>query len=230
MIVVLTYDHPHRKTQDVLIRILALGLKPLVVATEWKEQINFTPIIAHRLSDCLDMSLSEFCKNLGLALKLTTKANLFNEFKSIGNIDLILLSTGNIIDNNIVASYKVVNSHPGYLPVVKGLDALKWAILYDEKIGVTSHFVNQQIDGGVIIEQKMVPLYYEDTFHSFAYRQYEMEVDMLVNAIKCRPQGVDILERKYETFRRMPHRLENRMLEKFEERRKLTEFRTGHFK
>lgn len=47
MIVVLTYDHPHRKTQDLILRLLANGVKPLVVATEWEEMKSFKPLIAH---------------------------------------------------------------------------------------------------------------------------------------------------------------------------------------
>jgi len=107
---------------------------------------------------------------------------------------------------------------------------LKWAILYEENIGVSTHFINEEIDGGILIERRTVPLFYEDSFHNLAYRQYEMEVDMLINAISCRPENIPIKESKYKTFRRMPHRLEQRMLEQFEKRRKETEFRTDHMK
>ena len=101
--------------------------------------------------------------------------------------------------------------------MIKGLDALKWAILYKEKIGVTTHFIDGSVDGGLMIDRKLVPLYYEDTFHSFAYRQYELEVDMLIDSINKEPENIEIGESSYPTFRRMPHRLEYRMLEKFEE-------------
>jgi len=35
MILVLTFDHPHRKTQDLILKLLAQGVRPQVVATEW---------------------------------------------------------------------------------------------------------------------------------------------------------------------------------------------------
>ena len=226
MIVVLTYDHPHRKTQDLIFKLLANGIKPLVIATEWMEMNSFVPIISHRPSNPINISLSQFCKNLNLELLLTTKSNLYKVLSGFTNIEYLLLATGNIIETKIVDKFKVINSHPGYLPDIKGLDALKWAILYKRNIGVTTHFVNGQIDGGIIIERKIVPIYYEDTFHNLSYRQYELEVELLVNSITCVPENIEIGESDFETFRRMPHRLEFRMLEMFEQLRKESEFRT----
>jgi methionyl-tRNA formyltransferase len=226
MIVVLTYDHPHRKTQDLIFKLLAQGYKPLIIATEWEERKSFVPIISHRPANPVNMSLTQFCENVGLKLTITTKINLYFDLLKHENIDFLLLATGNIIDDQIVTKYKVINSHPGYLPDIKGLDALKWAILHKEKIGVTTHFVNIQIDGGIIIERQIVPLYFEDTFHNLAYRQYEMEVDMLVNSINNKAENTEIGESKYQTFRRMPHRLEYQMMEKFEELRKESGIKT----
>jgi len=230
MIAVLTFNNPHRKTQDVILKLLAQGVRPLVVATEWVEMKSFKPIIQHRPSNCINISLSDFCKNLGLELILTTKPNLCKDLKSIGKIDFILLATGNIIDPETVSEFKAINSHPGYLPDIKGLDALKWAILYKQNVGVTTHFINTQVDGGIIIERKTVPIYYEDSFHNLAYRQYEMEVDLLVNSITCTPENIEIGESNYETFHRMPHGLELRMLDMFNELRLESELRTEHLK
>ena len=228
MIVVLTYDHPHRKTQDLIFKLLAKGVKPLVIATGWEERNSFVPIIQHRPSNPINVPLDQLCKNLGIELIITSKLTLPEVLLKIQNIEYVLLATGNIVEDQIVLKYKVVNSHPGYLPDIKGLDALKWAILYHEKVGVTTHFVNSQIDGGNIIERRIVPLFYEDTFHNFAYRQYEMEVDMLVSSIDSVPENVEIGKSNYDTFRRMPHRFEYRMLEQFDELRKKTEFKTEH--
>ncbi|MCG8305813.1 MAG: hypothetical protein MI975_00380 [Cytophagales bacterium] len=220
MIVVLTFNHPHRKTQDLIFRLMAMGVKPLVVSTEWEERKNFKPIITHRPGNPVDMDLEIMCKNLGLDFVLTTKKGLYADLCKIESIEYILLATGNIIEKEIVTQFKVINAHPAYLPIVKGLDALKWAILYDETIGVTTHFVNEEIDGGIIIERRKVPLYYEDSFHNLAYRQYELEVEMLANAIHCTSEHIPVGKSKYETFRRMPHRLEMRMLENFEKRKR----------
>jgi len=228
MIVVLTYNHPHRKTQDLIFKLLATGVKPMVIATEWIEMNSFKPIISHRPANPINIPLSDFCKNLGLELFLTSKSDLYKTLKSFEKIEFILLATGNIIEEKIVSEFQVINSHPGYLPHIKGLDALKWAIFHEQNIGVTTHFVNSQVDGGIIIERKLTPIFHEDTFHNIAYRQYEMEVDLLVNSISCKPENIEIGESEYATFRRMPHRLEYEMLDKFEKLRKNSALRTEH--
>jgi phosphoribosylglycinamide formyltransferase-1 len=38
-----------------------------------------------------------------------------------------------IIPQSVCCSFPVINSHPGYLPYIRGLDALKWAI-YKERV------------------------------------------------------------------------------------------------
>ena len=63
----------------------------------------------------------------------------------------------------------------------RGLDSLKWAILYGYPIGVTTHIIESEADLGEIIEQRFVPVYYEDSFYELAMRVYETEIEMLVN-------------------------------------------------
>jgi phosphoribosylglycinamide formyltransferase-1 len=199
---------------------LARGIKPIVIAAEFVQRKNFVPLVKHRPDNALPLSLSDFCRNLNLDLHLTSRENLHQALSSLGKIDAILLTTGMLIEAQTAKKYKMINAHPGYLPLVKGLDALKWAILYGQKIGVTSHFINEEVDGGIIIERKEVPVYYEDTFHNLAYRQYEMEIDMTISALDVTPLNEPIGESSLGTFRRMPHRLEPRMMEAFEQLRK----------
>src|SRR4030095_12428337 len=130
MIAVLTYNHPHRKTQEIIFGLLAQGIKPPVFATEWVERNNFESLIKHRPTKCMDVPLEEFTKNLGVELVITTKEKLYDILlKYKDSIEYILLSTGNVIQKEVVNEFKVINSHPGYLPLIKGLDAIKWAIL-----------------------------------------------------------------------------------------------------
>ena len=63
----------------------------------------------------------------------------------------------------------------------------------------------------------MLPLYSWDTFHSVAYRQYEMEIDMLVNSIKdITTASLEPLANSYcDPHRRMPHRYEMKLMGRF---------------
>ena len=125
---------------------------------------------------------------------------------------------------NLSKNNKIINSHPGYLPNLKGLDALKWAIYADQPIGVSTHYISDKADEGELIERIIVPVYFEDTFHSLCYRIYDTEIDMLVNAIMMIEQnisGLDVLgDDEFRANRRMPHHIENIMISKFEDLRK----------
>jgi len=142
-------------------------------------------------------------------------SELDNHLKE-NNFDHILIAIGTIMPPDIVRKYKIINSHPGYLPYVKGLDSLKWAIYKKLPIGVTTHFISEQTDEGILIEKKLLPVYSEDSFHAVAFRQYEMEVEMLVNSIEIvkKPfESVLLEDKQYLSTRRMPHRLEFEMME-----------------
>ncbi|MDP5048336.1 MAG: hypothetical protein NWQ39_07995, partial [Saprospiraceae bacterium] len=77
---------------------------------------------------------------------------------------------------------------------------------------------------GELIEKQIVPIYFEDTFHSVAYRVYETEIEMLVKSISLIENKNASLEsladNRYTANRRMPHHLEIIMMNKFEVLRK----------
>lgn len=99
------------------------------------------------------------------------------------------------------------------------MDALKWAIYDGQPIGVTTHLLGEDIDSGWILERKMVPIYYNDTFHAVAQRQYELEISMLARALELEPAEYTDGQ-NYTVHKRMPHAFETRVLERFEIMRK----------
>jgi phosphoribosylglycinamide formyltransferase-1 len=128
----------------------------------------------------------------------------------------ILICGAGIISPELIIKFRFINSHPGYIPNVRGLDALKWAIYDGQPIGVTTHQLGEHVDAGLIIERKMVPLYFNDTFHAVAQRQYEMEVNMLVEALDKIDSAVDFAgPQNYPLKKRMPHEMETRILNQF---------------
>ena len=112
----------------------------------------------------------------------------------------------------------MINAHPGYLPNVRGLDALKWAIYDGQPIGVTTHQLGEHVDAGLIIERKIVPVYANDTFHAVAQRQYEMEVNMLTEAIDKIETAQEFVEPgDYPLRKRMSHEMETDIIQRFTE-------------
>lgn len=233
MICVLTYDAPHRKTQDLLMRLAAYGYKEVVViATPWEQRKNFKPMIPHRPSEpnwpCEPLGIhpKKLCLNLTYEYYVVEKKHLQTVIQQ-RSPEMVLIGGAGILSREVVQSFTIVNSHPAWLPLVRGLDALKWAIYDGLAVGVTLHVIDEHPDAGFLIKREVVPLYASDTFHSFAMRQYEMEIDLLVNAPQTMPEDLSTCiplsphAEAYEVHRRMPHIKEMVMMKRFEARRDL---------
>jgi phosphoribosylglycinamide formyltransferase 1 len=71
---------------------------------------------------------------------------------------------------------RILNIHPSLLPAFPGLDAQRQALEYGVTVsGCTVHFVDEQLDHGVIILQKTVPVLPEDDEHTLAARILSQE-------------------------------------------------------
>jgi phosphoribosylglycinamide formyltransferase-1 len=219
-IMVLTYDHPHRKTQDLLLRMKAQGHNDLIVfGAEWREMKSFKPILQHRPSVVLNVSPEIFCRNLGY---IYITGHLESAEKL--NPEMVIIAGAGILPEGFVTRLICVNSHPGYLPYCRGLDALKWALWENIPLGVTLHRVSAEADAGYLIKQEITPIVFGDTFHSIAWRHYEKEIELLAAA----PELFTGAEKKIDVTgqpvrRRMPHVIEVLLMQRLEERLKKLE-------
>jgi len=66
---------------------------------------------------------------------------------------------------------RILNIHPSLLPSFPGLHAQQQAFDYGAKFaGCTVHFVNEEVDGGVIILQRSIPILDTDTADTLSAR------------------------------------------------------------
>lgn len=95
------------------------------------------------------------------------------------NIDLICLAGYmRIVTPELIKAYenKIINIHPALLPSFKGLHAQKQALEYGVKYsGCTVHFVDDGMDSGAIILQKVVEVYDDDTEDTLSERILKQE-------------------------------------------------------
>lgn len=103
-------------------------------------------------------TLKNYCKVVHEVPNLTGKK--CETILSSINPDVIVLGGSRIIKENILCIPRVgtLNAHPGMLPYYRGLDVIKWALYNGDKIGVTVHFVNSEIDSGSICIQEELQL------------------------------------------------------------------------
>jgi phosphoribosylglycinamide formyltransferase-1 len=93
----------------------------------------------------------------------------------------------------------ILNIHPSLLPAFPGLDAQTQAFDYGVQVaGCTVHFVDEELDHGVIILQKSVPVLEGDDAHTLAERILEQEHVAYSEAIALVLSGrYEIIGRRY---------------------------------
>jgi phosphoribosylglycinamide formyltransferase-1 len=86
--------------------------------------------------------------------------------------------------------HRILNIHPSLLPAFPGLEAQEQAFTYGVKVsGCTVHFVDEELDHGAIIVQKMVQVLESDNEHALADRILEQEHIAYSEAINIVLQG-----------------------------------------
>jgi phosphoribosylglycinamide formyltransferase-1 len=122
----------------------------------------------------------------------TTKIEFF--LKNIPcDTDLIILAGFMpIIPKEIcdVWKYKIINTHPSLLPKYggKGMVGVKVqeAVMNANEVvaGCTVHYVNEKIDDGEIILQKVIKVNYSESAWQLGGRVFKEEAKLLVQAVK----------------------------------------------
>jgi phosphoribosylglycinamide formyltransferase 1 len=122
------------------------------------------------------------------------------------NIELICLAGFmRLLSPEFIAIYqgRILNIHPSLLPAFPGLEAQRQAIEHGVKwSGCTVHFVDETLDGGPIIVQRIVSVRNNDTVETLAARILVEEHQAYAEAIaivaggayKIRGRQVIILE------------------------------------
>ena len=123
-----------------------------------------------------------------------------------GKVDLIVLAGFlAILDGEILKEFdnRIINIHPSLIPSfcgpgMYGLKVHEAVIKSGVKFsGCTVHFVNSEVDGGAILLQEVVPVYFEDDAETLQKRILEKEHVILPKAIKLISEGkVEIIDGK----------------------------------
>jgi phosphoribosylglycinamide formyltransferase-1 len=91
-----------------------------------------------------------------------------------------------LLSAEFVAAYRgrILNIHPSLLPAFPGLHAPRQALEYGVKFtGCTVHFVDEGLDSGPIIAQRVVPVLDGDTEDTLAARILAQEHELYAQAL-----------------------------------------------
>jgi phosphoribosylglycinamide formyltransferase-1 len=116
------------------------------------------------------------------------------------SVDLVCLAGFmRLLSNYFIEAYRnrILNIHPSLLPAFTGLDVHRRVLEHGTKwSGCTVHFVDESLDGGPIVAQRIVPVLDDDTEESLAGR-------ILVEEHQLYPEIVAlVVSGKYEVIGR----------------------------
>lgn len=102
-------------------------------------------------------------------------------------VDLVCLAGYmRVLSSEFVGGFRgrILNIHPSLLPSFPGLDAQKQALEHGVKwTGCTVHVVDETLDRGPIIAQRVVPVSDDDTVESLSARILEQEHELYPAAV-----------------------------------------------
>ena len=105
------------------------------------------------------------------------------------NVDLVCLAGYmRMLSPEFIAAYRgrILNIHPSLLPAFPGLEAQRQALEHGVKMsGCTVHFVDETLDGGPMIAQRVVPVCDDDTFESLSARILAEEHKLYPEAVSA---------------------------------------------
>ena len=152
----------------------------------------------------------ERAENAGIPTYVVSRKEYGNETSNKileltkGKVDLIVLAGYlSILDGEILKVFKdrIINIHPSLIPSFCG-DKMYGMHVHNAVrasgvrfTGCTVHFVNEEVDGGAIILQEAVPVYFEDTAEDIQKRVLVEEHKLLPKAIDLLSQGkIEIID------------------------------------
>ena len=193
------YNFPHWKTQEGIQNLFLNGYTPKVILAANPVNLNFYQSKV-RISP-KDLYLThpkDIAKRYNIPYKVVIhNSEETNKIVKEYNLDLGIILGSRILKPIASESFKigVVNMHPGILPLNRGLDNVKWAIINNHPQGVTTHLIDQNIDKGKLIDKQNIKIYQDDTLMDFHIRIQNLEQKMMIEALHSIPKI-----KKYESL------------------------------
>jgi methionyl-tRNA formyltransferase len=186
-IVLFVYDFPHKKSLKGMQLLKSQGIRDVFVVASPKIELKFrqsttrVSVIENEIIEPIDLSKEYSWEYLVANHNSELAINYFKKIKpTIGIILGARILSKNVIEN---FSKGIINFHPGVLPENRGLDNLKWAIYNNLPQGVTTHFIDENIDVGFEIYKELIEIDGDDTLFDVNSKLFDLQIQHLSNLI-----------------------------------------------
>ena len=207
---ILTYNKFHQKSYEILAGLKSKKYKKIVlIYSNIKKFKKRDVFFKHRPNQFKDISIFEIAKKFNL------KAISIKNKKCFENLDIVLIGGSQLIPKNRIKKNLILNCHSGLIPQTRGLDSFKWAIMRNQLVGNTLHYINNDIDLGTVIHNSLTKCHPKDNLKQFASRHYKNEVNLLINFEKYLMRGKIMKLKKNPPTMRMPLKIEKNLINQF---------------
>lgn len=187
-LVLFIYDFPHKKSLKGMQLIKSKGIEDVHVIASPKVELKFRQS-KNRVS-VLETEIIEPSK-LANQYGWNSLVENHNSEAVISFLKKIKPSHGiilgaRILNKNVIDCFSsgIINFHPGVLPENRGLDNLKWAIYNNLPQGVTTHFIDENIDVGYEIYKELLEVDVSDTLFDINSKLFDLQMEQLNKLIE----------------------------------------------
>ena len=187
-LVVFGYEFPHYKTENGIRELITNGYDISLVVLQKFKKLS-VPISKTRvyIRQNPTGNIKELCdiNNIKYIISNHDSEFTISNLKKIQPYIGIILGARILKKNTIDCfSYGIMNLHPGDIPLNRGLDNFKWALVHQYPMVVTSHLISEKIDLGKIIIKSNINIYKDDTIYDFSTRHFYNEFKVMINSLK----------------------------------------------
>jgi phosphoribosylglycinamide formyltransferase-1 len=208
----ITYDAPHKKTQDVLSRLIRQSRFEIsLTLVPFKQRPERATAFHHRPAQLIGPDPHSLAQKYKLETFALEDWQSFNQ-----RIDYFLICGAGLLDGRFCTNAQIINCHPGLIPQSRGLDAFKWCIYKGWRLGNTLHRIDDGVDLGIVLHHQPTDVFEEDDLATLASRHYDAEIDLLVDFDRYLQGGTILSLEIQEPTKRMPVSIEPKMLRNFE--------------
>lgn len=135
----------------------------------------------------------QFAKDKNIPITITKSiknTEALNIIKDINPDLIIVMGWRTIIPKEImlIPKYGAIGAHESLLPKYRGFAPVNWVVINGEKkTGVTLFHLDQGIDSGDIIDQKVIPIRQSDTAWDIYKKTAKISIELLENYLKNFP-------------------------------------------
>jgi phosphoribosylglycinamide formyltransferase-1 len=214
---IFAYNFPHKKTQDFIFRILAEGYEISVIYAANPVILNIPPSsVKSKINHIGLIHPEQIAKRFRIRYLVAGHNSEELKTDARANSSLAVISGARILKAEVIDCFPkgIINFHPGIIPYARGLDALFWSVYNNHPLGVTAHLIDKHIDAGKILSIGQMKINSNDTVLDLSERLYELQLDMLPNAINKALGDSGYLLDDYGTYNgKMESELEKKVIE-----------------